>query len=261
MALEATPPRHPTLTALTYQYQPVVSLEPEHASWHEALVRWTLPDGTIRGPLDILPYWLVPTRRASFTRFTLQRAAHTLHRNPGASVSINLSPEQVVDPAALETLRTLHPSLQRRIILELTEQPIPNPGAYAHALAAIREQCAFVLLDDVTADDLGKRLRHGSSVDGVKLDRSVLPALLGGERHTAAMGLLEEARERFGIVVAEGVEDPAAIEALAELGVTHVQGFGIGTPSPRLAPLQPARRDRVPAAPWSRAGGARAEDG
>ncbi len=247
MALETPTPRHPHLTALTYQYQPVLAVRSGYLPWHEALVRWRLPDGTIRGPLDILPYWLVPVRRATFTRFTLQQAAHTLQLNPRASLSINLSPDQIMDAAAVETLRSLHPSLQERMIIELTEQPIPNAKAYWNALAAIREQCAFVLLDDVTSEDLDHRFRRGAPIDGVKFDRSVLPEMLGGPQQDAALRLLAQARDRFDIIVSEGIEDPTVLGILADLGITHAQGFGVGTPSPDLDALAVAPGRYVPA--------------
>src|SRR5690606_10345608 len=51
---ESLPPLH----ELGFQYQPIVSLGEAEPLWAEALVRWRLPDGTVRGPLAILPHWL-----------------------------------------------------------------------------------------------------------------------------------------------------------------------------------------------------------
>jgi EAL domain-containing protein (putative c-di-GMP-specific phosphodiesterase class I) len=223
--------RYPRLQDLQFQFQPIEAAGDGIVHWYEALVRWRLPDGTVRGPLDVLPYWLAPTRSEAFTRFTVTRAAETLLASPGARLSINLSPAQVTQPAAVHALRGLQPELQQRLVVELTEQQIRNLDAYWQGLEGVRDHCAFVLLDDVTFDDLDHRFRKGAPIDGIKLDRSLLPALLGGTFHQRAVNLVEDALDRFGVVVAEGVEDPTARQQLTELGITHLQGFGIGTPS------------------------------
>ncbi len=222
---------YPRLQDLHYQFQPIESAAAGIVHWYEALVRWRLPDGTVRGPLDVLPYWLAPTRSEAFTRFTVARAAEALLASPGARLSINLSPAQVTQPAAVHALRSLKPELQQRLVVELTEQQIRNLDAYWQGLEGVRDHCAIVLLDDVTFDDLDHRFRKGAPIDGVKLDRSLLPALLGGTYQQRAIDLVADALDRFGIVVAEGVEDPTVRQQLKDLGVTHLQGFGIGTPS------------------------------
>jgi len=245
MKYDATALRYPRLQDLAYQFQPIEAADGA-VEWHEALVRWRLPDGTVRGPLDVLPYWLSPTRSDTFTRFTVNRAAAALLRTPSSRLSINLSPAQVMQPSALQALRALKPELQQRLVIELTEQQIHNLDAYWQGLEALRGDCSLVLLDDVTFDDLDLRFRNGAPIDGIKLDRSLLPALLGGSYHRRAVDLVQDARQRFDIVVAEGVEDPATRQELASLGVTHLQGFGIGRPAshiPRPLPFGPARSD------------------
>lgn len=227
--------RYPRLEDLRFQYQPIESAADGVVRWYEALVRWRLRDGTVRGPLDVLPYWLARARSETFTHFTVARAAEALRATPGARVSVNLSPGQVAQPAAVEALRRLQPELKSRLVIELTEQRIHNLDAYWEGLERVRAHAALVLLDDVTFDDLDRRFRRGAPIDGIKLDRSLLPALLGGSDHRRARELVEDALQRFGLVVAEGVEDPAARPALTGLGVTHLQGFGIGTPAPAIA--------------------------
>ena len=157
--------RYPRLQDLTYQYQPIESAADGVAEWHEALVRWRLPDGTVRGPLDVLPYWLSPTRADTFTRFTVTRAAAALLQTPGSRLSINLSPAQVMQPSALHALRGLKPELQQRLVIELTEQQIHNLDAYWQGLESLRGDCALVLLDDVTFDDLDLRFRKALTRD------------------------------------------------------------------------------------------------
>jgi len=231
----ADPPHPPpSLEQLGFQYQPVAPLQPGLAGWHEALVRWHLPDGTIRGPLDVLPYWLGPHRQPTFTRFTVDHAAAVLQRDTHARLSINLSPRQVVHPNALASLEGVLPALRGRLIVEVTEQRYRDVGGLWSSLEALAERCDLVILDDLTLDDLDLESRAHAPVDGIKLDRSVLAALVDPDRRAATAEAVRATAGRYTIVVAEGLEDPRHVEALDGLGVTHVQGFGIGHPAAQL---------------------------
>lgn len=227
----------PRLEELRHLFQPVVPLGASEG-WSEALVRWQLKDGTIRGPLDILPYWLSPSRLSAFTAFSLDRAGRVAVANPTAKISVNLSPAQVLLPDTLTMLEGMLPTVRCRLHIELTEQVFADGGGLANKLRLLKERCGVVLLDDVTPTDLAVRTRFDAPVDGVKIDRSVIQALLGlpvpNIEQKVALEFVHEVTQRFELVVAEGIEDPSACEELAALGVSHVQGFGIARPAPEL---------------------------
>ena len=235
--MRRSPPaaRPPRLQELRFQFQPIAPLTRRETGWSEALVRWNLPDGTVHGPMDVLPHWLAPTRLEAFTEHTLRSAAAAIASTQGAVVSVNMSPSQVMHPATLTQLERLLPDIRARIRIELTEDRIHDPGGLRDAIAVLRERCQILLLDDVTPDDLGHRAYDGDSVDGVKLDRAVVALLFDDGRRDEVTRFVRDVTERFPIVVAEGIEEPTMCDALATLGVTHVQGFGIARPAPVLA--------------------------
>ncbi len=224
----------PRLAELRFLYQPIVALRSDEHGWSEALIRWQLADGTIRGPLDILPHWLAASRHETFTRFTLERAASAIAATPTAHISVNLSPAQVMHPGTITALERLLPSVRDRLRIELTEQQVFNSSALWDSLALIREHCSMVLLDDVTPTDLDLRMREGAPVDGVKLDRSVVSQLQEADTREATLRFIRDATERFPLVVAEGVEDPDLCAELFALDVSHAQGFGIARPDVEL---------------------------
>lgn len=235
MSLDTITSRAPALSELRFLFQPVQPLGGGGA-WAEALVRWYLPDGTIRGPLDVLPYWLAPGNVASFTRFTLDQAAAVLAAVPASQVSVNLSPMQVMLPDTMRILDGLVPAVRERLRIEITEQRLRDKRPLASSLPSLRTRCAAVMLDDVTPDDLPSWTDldavFGGGLDGVKIDRSVTWQLFATDpvARDAARAFVLGAAHRFELVVAEGVEDASVCSALAELGVTHVQGFGVGRP-------------------------------
>lgn len=226
--------RAPQLTELRFQYQPIVALRTDEPGWSEALVRWELADGTVRGPLDILPHWLAATRHELFTRFTLEHAAKAIASTPEALVSVNLSPAQIMHPGTVQTLEKLLPEVRARLRIELTEQRVYDTAALWDALTMVRERSEVVLLDDVTPADLDRRVRDGAPIDGVKIDRSAIALLLDAERREQVRAFIRDVAQRFPIVVAEGIEDAAVCEDLYAMGASHVQGFGIAKPSRRL---------------------------
>jgi EAL domain-containing protein (putative c-di-GMP-specific phosphodiesterase class I) len=250
-----------TIDQLGFQYQPVIPLHPGLAGWHEALLRWHLPDGTIRGPQHVLPYWLGPHRQPTFTRFTVAQAARLLQRDPQARLSINLSPRQVVHPTAMAALADLLPTLRGRLIVEVTEQHYRDVMGLWSTLESLATQCQLVLLDDLTVEDLRRPARAHAPVDGIKLDRTVLAALVDPDTRAATADALRGVADRYAIVVAEGVEDVGHLQLLDGLGITHAQGFGIGRPTaqpaattwPDDAPLRPPiGAVRTPAARYRR---------
>ncbi len=224
----------PRLQDLRFQFQPIAPLAQQEPAWSEALVRWHLPDGTVRGPLEILPHWLAPERQEAFTRHTLRSAAAAVAAASGAVLSVNLSPQQVMHPATLTALEDLLPQVRNRLRIELTEDRIHDPAGLRHAMDVLRERCEVLLLDDVTPADLDHRAHDDDGVDGVKIDRGVIALLADADRRADVERFVRESTQRFPIVVAEGIEDPTACAWLRELGVSHVQGFGIGKPQPTL---------------------------
>lgn len=243
--VDPKPPHEPPpLDALRFLYQPVESLSDRDDGWHEALVRWYLADGTVRGPDTVLPYWLEPTRQATFTRFTVQRAAEALQAHPGAFLSLNLSPRQATHPTALCALEDVLPDVRGRLIVELTEQRYLDIGGLWASLAALGERLHLVLLDDVSVNDLERRWQLDAPVDGIKLDRSVLALLRDPETRPRVSKLVREASMQFRVVVAEGIEAEHELDLLDDVGATHAQGFGIGRPGRALAPDDLRRHGR-----------------
>ena len=241
------PHEPPPLDALRFLYQPVEALSSLDDGWHEALVRWYLEDGTVRGPDTVLPYWLEPTRQSTFTRFTVQHAAEALQAHPEARLSVNLSPRQATHPTALCALEDVLPELRGRLIVELTEQRYLDIGGLWASLAALGERLDLVLLDDVSAPDLERRWQLDAPVDGIKLDRTVLALLRDRDTRPRVAKLVREASLRFRIVVVEGVEAEHDLDLLEGIGATHAQGFGIGRPGRALAPDDLRGRGRAEA--------------
>lgn len=222
----------PRLHELTFHLQPIFDQDGRVAVAYEALVRWPRPDGTVVGPDAFLPQLLRGPGAAAFTRYGLVRLATLLSAHPELpAVHLNLSPRQLALPDVERVLTGLGPDVRARLRIELTEQRIPDPGAYGASVSRLAELGVDVWLDDVRPDDLPARLPATARVAGVKLDRTVVGAWLAEPWHDLDASV--RSLTRLGVpVTAEGVEDATLLPRLRELGVRFFQGFGLGTPQP-----------------------------
>jgi EAL domain-containing protein (putative c-di-GMP-specific phosphodiesterase class I) len=226
------------LLGLTFQFQPILAADGNRILAYETLARRTNRDGTIAGPAQILPELMRPERIEAFTRSTLGFAMERLESDSYLpALSVNLSPRQAELAITRSIVANASAAARRRLMIELTEDPIVDHPALPTRLDELAELGVRVLLDDTTSCFRQRfSMLHGA-VHGLKLDRSMLPDLLEERMPKSAMELLDSARERGLILVAEGIEDLDALPRLAARGIEFFQGFALGEPwsDPRIA--------------------------
>lgn len=84
-------------------------------------------------------------------------------------------------------------------------------------------------------------------VDILKIDRSFVSALAESSGDRAIVAAIVRLAEAFNLTtVAEGVEDPAAVTTLLDLGCYRAQGFFMSKPLPAQVVLEQARNPGVP---------------
>ncbi len=148
---------------------------------------------------------------------------------------MNVSPAQLRDGAfAGEVAHALgrHGLAPRRLLLEVTESVAarsdPQTQASLDALHALGVRLA---LDDFGAGTSSLSLLTRLGVHLVKLDASLLADVdEDEERARLVRGVLQLARSLGVPVVAEGIERPAQLARVQELGGTLGQGYLLGAP-------------------------------
>lgn len=205
-------------------FQPYVDLATGDVRGYEALTRFddgTRPDRAIRDA------WLVglgEELEAVLAAAALETANALL---PGASISVNFSPDTILDGKAAEVIR----ASGRDVVIEVTEHmPIED---YPTLRAALRA-CGKV---KVSVDDAGagfSSLRHILELepDVVKLDIALIRGIdHDPARQALAAGLSHYARDTGTLLIAEGVETAAEADSVRRLGVHWGQGYYFGRPA------------------------------
>ena len=148
------------------------------------------------------------------------------------TVSLNVSPLVLLDPAFLAMLRAHHVPFDR-LIVEITEQqPVEDYASLVEGLGPLRAAGARLAVDDAGAGYASFRHILRLEPDFIKLDRGII----SGIDHDPGLRALTTALVSFTAeigaqVVAEGVEQPTELAVLERLGVAGAQGYLLARPS------------------------------
>jgi EAL domain-containing protein (putative c-di-GMP-specific phosphodiesterase class I) len=135
-------------------------------------------------------------------------------------------------------------------VIEITEQDtVDSYPELRRSLTPLRRQGLRIAIDDAGAGYASLHHIVELRPDFIKVDRSLVHGLADDDaRRVAVSAFVLLSLDLGGMVVAEGVEMPADLVALRDLGVHAAQGFLLGKPSARAddltrwtgpAPLQP----------------------
>ena len=228
---------------LSLVYQPIVDVRTGAVTAVEALARWHGPDDGIGavGPAEFIEVAEQTGLIRGLGEWALTEACRTAAAWDGDAppgIRVNVSPLQLSDPdftgTVAQTLREAGLPASR-LGLELTEAALVDDSeATRTTIQRLHELGVQLLLDDFgTGYSALSYLHRFPQIGCLKIDRS----FVSGMRHrrsdeaivTAVIALARE----FGLeVVAEGVEEPAQLERLRELGCGMAQGYLLGRPMP-----------------------------
>jgi diguanylate cyclase (GGDEF)-like protein/PAS domain S-box-containing protein len=227
-------------------YQPIVAAyggESDGPSM-EVLLRMLDESGQEIPPGDFVPSAERFRLMASVDRWVVQTTLQALARNAfqlarDRSVAINISGQTLGDPQFLEFVVELLDStgvLPEQVCFEISESAVIGNLEHARRFVGVLHGmgCKF------TIDDFGSGVGSFSSLknlelDYLKLDGSFMRNLSRDSvNQTMVTAMIKLARTLNFKIIAEQVEDSAALDAARKMGVDYVQGFVIARPA-RLA--------------------------
>ncbi|MEM6641218.1 MAG: EAL domain-containing protein [Pseudomonadota bacterium] len=242
---------------LSLHYQPKVCLATGEINGAEALLRWQHPERGAISPATFIPVAEDTGLIFELGNWVVQHACRQLREWQDAGVdfgplSINVSAEQFerVDVAD-QILRALWENGVRpaKLIVEITENLLMQDSADVRArLNTLRDAGVAIAMDDFGTGYSSLAYLQKFPLDALKIDRSFVMNL---ERNTSSAeicGAIIAMARKLGLrVVAEGIEEVAQYELLAEAGCDQGQGFLFSRPipAPAFAELVATPRDVV----------------
>jgi len=236
---------------LTVVYQPIFDLTSGRVTGFEALTRWQHAEFGAVAPLTFIDVAEDAGLIVPLTDFVLRTACAQLRqwqqRDKAFAdliMHVNVSGHDITHPGfvARVTSAIVEAHLQpQHLTLELTENILMErlEGALT-TLTEIRR-----LGIGLSVDDFGtgySSLRHLSSlpVNSLKIDRAFIADLQRGSNEAAVVKSIVLLGNSLGkSIIAEGIETPAQVEQLQQMGCTIGQGYHLSRP------LLPQRIDKM----------------
>ncbi|MCY1144359.1 bifunctional diguanylate cyclase/phosphodiesterase [Actinoplanes sp. Pm04-4] len=224
---------------VTLNYQPKVAVDTGALVGVEALARWTHPERGPISPAEFIPVLEVTNLMHRFTERVLTTALRQTrtwldagHRVP---VAVNVSARSLLDPQFPATVAALLAETGvpgDLLSIEVTEYALmSDPDTAIRALQHLREAGVKASIDDYGTGYSSMTYLKVLPIAELKIDRSFVQDLAHDQSSRALVASTVELGHRLGLtVVAEGVEDEEAAEALREIGCDTAQGYHFARP-------------------------------
>jgi diguanylate cyclase (GGDEF)-like protein/PAS domain S-box-containing protein len=223
-------------------YQPIVSLKEGRLVGVEALVRWDRPGRGQLLPAEFVPFaeetGLIVPLGAWVLAESCRQAARWRANGPRTlppTVHVNLSPRQFAEPHLIDLVAGALADTGTdpdRLCLEVTERALAaNPASAATTLKRLSGLGVRVSVDDFGTGYSSLASLQYLPLSSLKIDRSFVARLDLAPSDDAMVAAVIGLGHTLGLtVIAEGVETPAQLARLDELGCDYAQGHLFARP-------------------------------
>ena len=221
---------------LVIYYQPVADVTNNHIVAVEALVRWRLPDGSMRDAKDFI------TTVERHAPLTLELGRHVLRTamkqtlvwqqaKLSVSVTVNISAREFLEEDFLPSLQSLlleHTDFPAdRLILEVSETgALEDTARASRIMNSCRNLGVRFNIDNFVSGRAALSCLRELPIDFVKIDRSFVQGITESNRDKTVVAAIQTlARAYDAEAIAEGVKTKEHLDILLELGCHLMQGY------------------------------------
>jgi predicted signal transduction protein with EAL and GGDEF domain len=225
-------------------HQPILDLTTGDVVGFEALMRWQQGDGTMVSPAEFIPIAEDTGTIIPIGSWALLEALNQLRRwiddgvcSEFATMSVNVSPRQLADPAfpSIVSEALMRSGVEPRSLwLEITESVmISEPELALATLQKMKALGVLVALDDFGTGYSSLSLLQRFPLQRIKIDRAFVNGVADSPSDRSLVRTIIAMGTSLGLdLVAEGVESVHQLQVLRELGCHKAQGYLISHPVP-----------------------------
>lgn len=226
---------------LKMYYQPKICARTLTATRFEALIRWIHPHHGFVAPDMFIPLAEQAGLINSLTEWVVAAVIRQLgewqQQDFHAQVAVNLSAQDLSREHLLEHINTLlqrHDVKPESISFEITESEIMRDARAAiQLLEKFRAQGFHLAIDDFGTGYSSLSQLKNMPVTELKIDRSFVMQLDTLEDDQIIVKSTIDLAHSFNLeIVAEGVENQAALNLLTQWGIDWIQGYYFSRPLP-----------------------------
>jgi EAL domain-containing protein (putative c-di-GMP-specific phosphodiesterase class I)/CHASE2 domain-containing sensor protein len=220
-------------------YQPKLDMKSGEIVAVETLVRWAHPERGPIGPDSFVPVIEEAGRIRDLTAFVLRQSLDDALRwsdsGHPVGVAVNVSATLLADHEFIETVGMIlqgHALPNDRVTIEVTESAaMDSPDRAIAALESWRALGVAISIDDYGTGQSSLNYLQKLPASELKIDKSFVQTIVTDSRNAIMVRSTIALAHELGMkTVAEGVEDPACLQLLADMGCDTAQGYHIGRP-------------------------------
>jgi diguanylate cyclase (GGDEF)-like protein len=224
---------------LVLHYQPLMEIATSRITGVEALARWQHPTEGLVQPAVFLPLAESTGFIHELTRWVLTRAAKDAKAWADAGeplvVSVNLSARCLIDTNLPQQVKLILASVglpSNLLKLEITESAIiADPVRAEDVINRLHDLGVGLSIDDFGTGYTSLAYLRDLPVQEIKIDQSFVAHMLVRQKDMVIVQAAVELAQRLGLdSVAEGIDDPALLCVLADMGCTTGQGYYLCRP-------------------------------
>ena len=228
---------------ITFQVQPQVNVDTGRIVGGESLARWQKQDGSFISPAVFVPVLEKYGVITDLDSYVWEKVCVWLRKMIDSGiqpvpVSVNVSRINIfaVDvPERLQQLTEQYRLDHSLIEVEITESAyIEDDRRIQEAIAGLREKGFRVLMDDFGSGYSSLNMLRTIQVDVIKLDAQFLRFTIGEEQKGINIleSIISMTKSLSTPIIVEGVETPALVRYLKDMGCKYMQGFHYYRPMP-----------------------------
>lgn len=217
-------------------YEQQIDLATGKLTGFEMLCRWESPTQGLISPEVFIPIaeetGMIGELSLSVLRQSFNDAKHW---DPSLSVSVNISPVQLLDPWLAQKIvkllvQTGFPA--DRLEIEITESALFENLSLAQSIVgSLKNQGIKIALDDFGTGYSSLAHLRALPFDRIKIDRSFVTSILQNPESKAIVKAITGLGESLGMAItAEGIEDKETESELRSIGCAKGQGWYYGRP-------------------------------
>lgn len=228
---------------ITFHVQPQVNVDTGMIVGGESLARWQRQDGSYISPTVFVPILEKYGVITDLDSFVWEQVCIWLRHviDSGVQpvpVSVNVSRINIFSldvPKRLSSLCAQYRLEHSLLEVEITESAyIEDDKRIQAAIAELREKGFRVLMDDFGSGYSSLNMLRNINVDIIKLDAQFLRFSIGDEQKGINIleSIISMTKSLSTPMIVEGVETPALVRYLKDMGCKYMQGFHYYRPMP-----------------------------
>jgi diguanylate cyclase (GGDEF)-like protein len=220
-------------------FQPQMDCRSGEVVGFEALLRWNHPTRGLVMPNEFIGLAehtdLIDDLTEQVLAMACRDAAPLLAIQPDLRIAVNVSTRNLRDrhfAATVARILAEHSIAPSSFEIEITESAFAvHEDVVVNAITTLRSTGVRVALDDFGSGYSSFSRLLNTPIDCLKIDQSLIRNMSNDAKSSAVLGAVVDLCQAMGLwSIAEGVEDPAAVDQLLGLGCDAAQGYLIAAP-------------------------------